>query len=178
MPSPFPGMDPYLEGYLWPDVHHRLATQISDQLMPMLRPRYVARLEIQVIQDATSEADIGIMYPDVTSIAILSPVNKREPGLSTYREKRRQLHAAEVHILEIDLLRRGQRPLAYPRTLRARIALPSFVRQYGVQISGPSTSKMPSPLYRFLCARLMRIFPWTSLPLSLRFMTAPRMTSR
>ncbi|MEK7784049.1 MAG: DUF4058 family protein, partial [Chloroflexota bacterium] len=22
MPSPFPGMDPYLEGYLWPDVHH------------------------------------------------------------------------------------------------------------------------------------------------------------
>ncbi len=63
MPSPFPGMDPYLEGYLWPDVHHRLATQISDQLMPVLRPRYVARIEIQVVQDATPEADIGIMYP-------------------------------------------------------------------------------------------------------------------
>ena len=174
MPSPFPGMDPYLEGYLWPDVHHRLATQISDQLMPMLRPRYVARIEIQVVQDATPEADIGIMYPDVevvrayqpghelppastvmdtrtaealpitptslsvplldvevrlatveirdtahnrlvTSIEILSPVNKREPGLSKYREKRRQLHAADVHILEIDLLRRGQRPLVHPR---------------------------------------------------------------
>jgi hypothetical protein len=42
MPSPFPGMDPYLEGYLWSDVHHRLATQISDQLMPLLRPQYVA----------------------------------------------------------------------------------------------------------------------------------------
>ncbi len=40
MPSPFPGMDPYLEGYLWPDVYHRLATQISDQLTPHLRPRY------------------------------------------------------------------------------------------------------------------------------------------
>ncbi len=174
MPSPFPGMDPYLEGYLWPDVHHRLATQISDQLMPMLRPRYVARIEIQVVQDTTPEADIGIMYPDVevvrahqyghelppasigmgvhtaealpitptslsvplldvevriatveirdtahnrlvTSIEILSPVNKREPGLSKYREKRRQLHVADVHILEIDLLRRGQRPLVHPR---------------------------------------------------------------
>ena len=46
MPSPFLGMDPYLAGYLWPDVHHRLATQISDQLMPQLRPRYVARIEI------------------------------------------------------------------------------------------------------------------------------------
>src|SRR5215471_13197848 len=174
MPSPFPGMDPYLEGYLWPDVHHRLATQISDQLMPMLRPRYVARIEIQVVQDATPEADIGIMYPDVevvrahqhgqelppasrsmgtrtaealpitptslsvplldvevrlatveirdtahnrlvTSIEILSPVNKREPGLSKYRDKRRRLHTADVHILEVDLLRRGQRPLAHPR---------------------------------------------------------------
>jgi hypothetical protein len=51
----------------------------------------------------------------VTSIEILSPVNKREPGLSKYRDKRRQLHAADVHILEIDLLRRGQRPLAHPR---------------------------------------------------------------
>ena len=32
MPSPFPGMDPYLEGYLWPDVYRRLATQICRQL--------------------------------------------------------------------------------------------------------------------------------------------------
>lgn len=178
MPSPFPGMDPYLEGYLWPDVHHRLATQISDQLMPMLRPRYVARIEIQVVLDETPEADIGIMYPDVeivrarqresappaaaagtgaltagapsitptslsvplleaevrlatveirdtahnrlvTSIEILSPVNKREPGLSKYRNKRRQLYAADVHILEMDLLRRGQRPMAHPRIPRS-----------------------------------------------------------
>ena len=63
MPSPFPGMDPYLEGYLWPDVHHRLATQISDQLMPLVWPRYVARIEIQVVSDDAPEAEIGIMYP-------------------------------------------------------------------------------------------------------------------
>ena len=48
MPSLFPGMDPYLEGHLWPDVHHRLATEISRQLTPRLRPRYVARLDIYV----------------------------------------------------------------------------------------------------------------------------------
>ena len=35
--------------------------------------------------------------------------------MSKYREKRRQLRAADVHILEIDLLRRGQRPLVHPR---------------------------------------------------------------
>ncbi len=32
MPSPFPGMDPYLEGYLWPDVHSALANKIRQQL--------------------------------------------------------------------------------------------------------------------------------------------------
>lgn len=174
MPSPFPGMDPYLEGYLWSDVHHRLATEICRQLTPRLRPRYVARLQIYVVEDPTPEVEIGIMYPDVevltgrpetapvahpgdetgstargapilaapltlplleavevrlatvqvrdaarnrlvTSIDILSPVNKREPGLSEYRRKRRRLHRAGVHVLELDLLRRGTRPLLHPQ---------------------------------------------------------------
>ncbi len=26
--SPFPGMDPWLEGYLWADLHHVLASSI------------------------------------------------------------------------------------------------------------------------------------------------------
>lgn len=173
MPSPYPGMDPYLEGYLWPDVHHSLATQIRDQLTPQLRPRYVARIEIQVVVDEDPQGEVGIMYPDVeivrarqraptpaplpanggvlvaeppettpatvsvefpevevrlstveiydtaqnqlvTSIEILSPVNKREPGLTKYREKWRRLRDAYVHLLEIDLLRRGQRSITHP----------------------------------------------------------------
>lgn len=172
MPSPFPGMDPYLEGHLWPDVHHRLATEISRQLTPRLKPRYVARLEIYVVEDAHPEAEIGLMYPDVeilasdsealrepapawgdtltksappisppvlvpllpievrlaaveirdadhnrlvTCIEILSPVNKREPNLSAYRQKRQRLRQAGIHLLEIDLVRRGARMLTHPR---------------------------------------------------------------
>src|SRR5215813_9724380 len=87
MPSPFPGMDPYLEGYLWPDVHHRLATQISDQLMPLLRPRYVARIEIQVVPDETPEADIGIMYPDV-EIVRARPSDSALPSTAATAGKR------------------------------------------------------------------------------------------
>ncbi len=168
MPSPFPGMDPYLEGHLWPDVHHRLATEISRQLTPRLKPRYVARLDIYVVEDMEPEAEVGIMYPDVevmttgataplpaqssvstageileapitiaiappefrvavvevrdtasnalvTSIEILSPINKREPGLTAYRVKRERLRKADVHVLELDLLRRGKRMLAHRR---------------------------------------------------------------
>ena len=52
MPSPFPGMDPYLEGYLWPDVHHSLASEISRQLMPRLRPRYIAKNKNDYVKQA------------------------------------------------------------------------------------------------------------------------------
>ena len=43
-PSPFPGMDPYLEGHLFQDVHHALANEIRDRLAPHVAPKYVARL--------------------------------------------------------------------------------------------------------------------------------------
>src|SRR5215207_7120046 len=46
MPSPFPGMDPYLEDPdLWPDVHAELITDVRHHLTPKLLPKYVARVE-------------------------------------------------------------------------------------------------------------------------------------
>lgn len=45
MPSPFPGMDPYLEARrLWPDVHASMITYIRESLQPALRPNYIARI--------------------------------------------------------------------------------------------------------------------------------------
>jgi hypothetical protein len=164
-------MDPYLEGYLWPDLNHCLATKIAALLTPQLRPKYVARLKVNVVEDVQPEMEVGIMYPDVevlarreirerplptpsaptavapppeapltlalpapvpvrtrtveirdtaqnqlvTAIEILSPVNKRGAGLEAYRKKSRRLRQAGVHLLEIDLLRRGERPLRHSR---------------------------------------------------------------
>jgi Protein of unknown function (DUF4058) len=49
MPSPFPGMDPYLENPgLWPDVHVTLITGYRDMLAAQLRPKYVVRVEERV----------------------------------------------------------------------------------------------------------------------------------
>jgi hypothetical protein len=188
MPSPFPGMNPYLEGYLWADVHNALASKIRQILVPQLRPRYTARLEIYLVEDPTPEAEVGILYPDVevlrmrpseiptseiatsetatsetatqvaiaptpatltlpllapieiripvievrdaasnilvTSIEILSPVNKREPGLSNYRQKQQRLRQTQVHLVEIDLLRRGTRPVNSPRLQTAPYGTP------------------------------------------------------
>ena len=45
MPSPLPGMDPYLEDpSLWPDLHQRLITYIAEALQPQVRPKYIARI--------------------------------------------------------------------------------------------------------------------------------------
>ncbi len=49
----------------------------------------------------------------VTMIEVLSPTNKRGPGVEEYRKKRQEILASDVHYLEIDLLRVGERfPLA------------------------------------------------------------------
>ena len=166
MPSPFPGMDPFLEGFLWPDVHSTLANKIRQSLAPLLRPKYVVRLEVSVVEDKAPEGEIGVMYPDVevlrdpksnqpqpstalgnatpatltipviapvpvklisvhvldrvgnhlvTSLEILSPVNKHEPGSSAYRQKRQRMIEAGVHLIELDFLLRGQRAIKHPR---------------------------------------------------------------
>jgi len=62
MPSPFPGMDPYLESrVLWPDVHQRLITYSADALQPLLRPRYHARIGERLYVIPSQRA----VYPDV-----------------------------------------------------------------------------------------------------------------
>jgi hypothetical protein len=62
MPSPFPGMDPYLEDPLiWPSVHHLLISQIGTTLNRSLPPGYVAAFGERVFV-AGPDRDI---YPDV-----------------------------------------------------------------------------------------------------------------
>jgi Protein of unknown function (DUF4058) len=56
MPSPFPGMDPYLEDPgLWSNVHNTLIAGYRDQLAAQLRPKYFVGLEERVY--VTDESD-------------------------------------------------------------------------------------------------------------------------
>jgi hypothetical protein len=60
-------MDPYLEGNLWTSVHGDLATTIAHQLVPRLRPKYIALTERQYISGAWEEVMIsaGSIRPGV-----------------------------------------------------------------------------------------------------------------
>ena len=167
MPSPFPGMDPYMEHpALWPGVHQGLITFMWSALNSLLPSRYVASIgeRLYVVQ---SERDI---YPDVmvlehpaapqstqqhtvgasvtmdppwvvtleavemrevfieilavgeesqvvTVIEVLSPANKTagSEGHHLYLTKQHEILASQTHLLEIDLLRRGEPTIAAPR---------------------------------------------------------------
>ena len=66
MPSPFPGMDPYLEQPdLWPGVHNRLIVAIADALVLLVRPKYRVDIDKRIYQiDLEDDPLVGI--PDVT----------------------------------------------------------------------------------------------------------------
>lgn len=63
MPSPFPGMDPYLESY-WGDVHARLVIYISEALQRRLPNDLRARVEERVFVES-DDRELRSIYPDV-----------------------------------------------------------------------------------------------------------------
>ena len=68
MPSPFPGMDPYLERRnVWPDVHSALIVATRDALAPQVAPAYYVAIEARTYIVALDSAEF-IGRPDVAII--------------------------------------------------------------------------------------------------------------
>src|SRR5688500_6637623 len=57
MPSPFPGMDPYIESWIWGSFHTNVIVAICDQLNPRLPKRYIASTELYVWRYDNSEEE-------------------------------------------------------------------------------------------------------------------------
>ena len=132
MPSPFPGMDPFLEEEpLWPTFHHQLVTCLYQILIPGLVDRYRARvgqrhytteqpLFTSVLREEHHEEYIEIRQRSdgrlITLIDVVSPANKTtETGRQAYLAKRRESRAAGANLVDIDLVLQGQTMLDYSR---------------------------------------------------------------
>ena len=177
MPSPFPGMDPFIEGQRWEAFHTMFIVGIQEVLMPQLVPRYIATIEERLIVEYETEIGVSerVIVPDVfiveefpsppsvvtvtattavaeavqvvaqiaekakevkiaelpeyehlerfieirvretgelvTVIELLSPANKQKGniGWHLYLRKRREIFYSKVHLVELDLLRGGER---------------------------------------------------------------------
>ncbi|MDX1946436.1 MAG: DUF4058 family protein [Pirellulaceae bacterium] len=162
MPSPFPGMDPYLEMSEWSNFHFDFIAAMKDLLQPLVFPNYLVMTETRVYLErndgetwrfipdlglqptaasgatwGNSAATVAEVEPEtylavipeehrehylvlrdrgknelVTVIEVLSPTNKLagSDGHKEYYQKRERLLGSRVNLVEIDLLRSGQRP--------------------------------------------------------------------
>ncbi len=75
MPSPFPGMDPFLETTpIFQELHTQMLAEMQALLQPQLRPKYVARLERHLSEGSVWDALQGAVSlerkePDVTIVS-------------------------------------------------------------------------------------------------------------
>lgn len=65
MPSPFPGMDPYLEqSAFWSSFHSRFIVALADALEPQLSSQYYVEVESRIYQSDDIEDGLLIGIPD------------------------------------------------------------------------------------------------------------------
>lgn len=114
MPSPFPGMDPYIENpEVWSDFHGRLPEQISAELNAVVQPRYVARLTPRVTYDVVEISQRRSVRPDVGVWQPRCPAGQTgEGGIAIAEAPAESLIPMEVplelytvEVLEVDTLR-------------------------------------------------------------------------
>ncbi len=167
MPSPFPGMDPFIESQKWEDFHTSFITAIRDALVPAVRPKYIVDVERRIyleridptepvqtlvadaaiyhrfdhLSEVSSRGNVAVANEPsikpkictipyfeehretfirirrgsparvVTVIELLSPTNKRKgtEGREQYLDKTHALLKTSASLVEIDLLRGGER---------------------------------------------------------------------
>jgi hypothetical protein len=160
MPSPFPGMDPYLErDGLFHEFHQRFIPRLAELLLPKIAPKYLATLDSHVyLHEFAADqrhligrfdvavthvgGELSVQSPGtatqsvlgtvpvpvleevdsfvelrerdgmevVTVIELLSLANKKSGSdREQYLGKRAKYLKSGVHLVEIDLLRRGPR---------------------------------------------------------------------
>jgi hypothetical protein len=97
MPSPFPGMDPYLEGSdLWQGFHNGYMHYVQADLQPRLPRGYIATLEVRIYfePDPTSGLRRQERVPDLQLV-------RTGPARSTENAIPRE-PGARAHTLELD----------------------------------------------------------------------------
>lgn len=172
MPSPFPGMDPYLENEsLWQGFHRQLIAGLYQVLLPGLVDRYRARVSQRVyvteeplftsiIKQEHQEEFIEIRQRSdgrlVTLVDIASPTNKKLPeGRAAYLETRKAARSQSASVVEIDLVLQGVPLLDYSRD-----GLPEW--DYAVTV----TRSTQPERYEIYTATLAKRLPRFKVPLA------------
>lgn len=123
MPSPFPGIDPFIEDQEWEDFHSTFNTVMREVLATVVEQGYYVRIERRVYMehslgdDERERRESFLVIRErqtmeiVTIIETLSPANKRSSsdGRQQYLAKREEILQSRTNLVELDLLRGGKR---------------------------------------------------------------------
>ena len=180
MPSPFPGMNPYLESpQLWQELHSRLIVAISDTLNPQILPKYRAAVESRIYemsdgesilvgipdvsvtqtisrptQDETSK-NIATLTPQPTIVTLPMPQEVRENYLEI-REIATGLVVTVIEILSPKNKKPGPGKIAYETKRQQILGNLAHLVEIDLLRAGtpmPILGKSPPSLYRILISK-------------------------
>ena len=79
MPSPFPGMNPYIErAEVWEDFHHRFMPFAAEQLGEQVRPRYFVKIAEHVyLHERSADERRPLGKPDISVQPAVAPAPGR-----------------------------------------------------------------------------------------------------
>jgi hypothetical protein len=172
MPSPFPGMDPYLEDVaLWNEFQRQLVACLFQMLLPTVADRYRARIAprqyaietplfTSVTREDHAEDTIEIRLRGdsrlVTLVDVVSPANKTTAdGREAYLKTRQAAKQCGANLVEIDLVLQGEPTLDYSRD-----GLPDW--DYAVTV----TRSTQPERYEIYTATVQKRLPKFRLPLT------------
>ncbi|NEP63074.1 MAG: DUF4058 family protein [Symploca sp. SIO2G7] len=179
MPSPFPGMNPYLENpQFWSEVHHRLITALADAIESNLSLKYRVAIEKRTyLSNQEESVEVGI--PDVAVTFHKSTVINQTPSTATlpaqeeavivtipvpqeiregYLEIREEATGYVVTTIEVLSPTNKRRGLGYQAYLRKRqevLSTPTHLIEIDLLRGGkpmPIVGEIPKTDYRILIA--------------------------
>jgi hypothetical protein len=121
MPSPFPGMNPYLEHpHVWHDFHQTYIVKLRNTIVAELPPSYFVLIRLRAVESHLPKPmrrKLGYLEVQdcktekvVTVIELLSPSEKADgEDRENYLARRRELLNSGVNLVELDFLRGGSR---------------------------------------------------------------------
>jgi hypothetical protein len=101
VPSPFPGVDPYLEAqHCWRDFHQQFIHDWRERLLAELPPRYDARLQEDVyIGRLSPEETRRLIVPDIAAVAPRKSRPAADGGGVAVREQRTLAPSIIPHVV-------------------------------------------------------------------------------
>ena len=99
MPSPFPGMNPYLERDIaWHDFHKRLLILGAGIIGAQIRPDYIVRVDDHIfVQETTDDARRAIGRPDLAVVPTARPPSEHPSNVAVLEAPAR----IRVHPLDV-----------------------------------------------------------------------------